>query len=173
MVLQRLTPEIEHRILAHIRNGGFAHMAAEAAGIPRGTFAGWLERGRQKRSRGRYVRFWLNVIQARAQARLAAELETRKKDVKFWLRYGPGKEARHGWGVSAKGRTRKPVQGQAAEDLHGICVRVVQALAAHPEARLSVLEVLEPAGITTPVPINASATNAAVDASLAPDRNDA
>src|SRR5947209_8095116 len=89
----RLTPEIERHITAAIRGGAFAHVAAESIGVPRLVFSRWLARGRRKGARRSYRSFWLEVLQAKAQARLIAEFEARKKDVKFWLRYGPGKEA--------------------------------------------------------------------------------
>jgi hypothetical protein len=144
---QRLTPEIEHRILAHIRNGGFAHVAAEAAGIPRGCFGDWLKLGKRRRARPPYRRFWLGVLQARAQSRLAAEIEIRKNDLKFWLRYGPGKNAAPGWGPAGKGSTRTATPAQSDEDLYHLCVRMTQALMPYPEARLAVLPVMEAVGV--------------------------
>src|SRR5438309_4873873 len=102
----RLTPEIENAIVSYIRSGGYPWVAAEGAGIPRRIFAQWMRRGSKLRSRSRYRQFYVMVLQARAQARLAAELETRKKDPRSWLTHGPGKER-----AGAPGRT-KPGKAQ-------------------------------------------------------------
>src|SRR5262249_30618743 len=88
--MPQITPDQGPRTLAQIRAGRYPHIAAEAAGVPRWVFAGWLRRGRQH-SRGWQRRFWLKVREARAHAHALAAVEVRKKDVKFWLRYGPGK----------------------------------------------------------------------------------
>src|SRR5436190_2216080 len=88
----RLTPETEGQIVSYVRSGGYAWVAAEGAGIPRRVFASWLRRGAKPRSGARYRRFYEQVMQARAQARLAAELDTRKKDPRYWLTHGPGRE---------------------------------------------------------------------------------
>jgi hypothetical protein len=94
----RLTPEIENQLIQYIRAGGFAWAAAEAAGVPRAVFRRWLARGKRHR-RQPYRRFYENVLQARAQARLAAEIKVREQDPRFWLRHGPGRErpGQPGW----------------------------------------------------------------------------
>jgi hypothetical protein len=144
----RLTPEIEQRILSFIRAGGFPWVAAEGAGIPRKVFRLWLRRGQKKGARKLYRRFYQSVIEARAQARLTAELETRKKDPRFWLVRGPGREQ-----PDAPGWTNpvKPIEWQKAspEDflmsrLFMNCVsRLMQALAAYPEARSAAAKLAE------------------------------
>jgi hypothetical protein len=93
--MMELTPEIERLIVAAIRAGGYAHVAAEAAGVPRRIFRRWL-------AAGRYRQFRLSVMQATAHARLTAEWEVRGKDAKTWLHNGPGKEpdGAPGWGKS-------------------------------------------------------------------------
>src|SRR5262245_8745498 len=88
----RLTPEVEGAILSYIRSGGYPWVAAEGAGIPRRVFAQWMRRGAKLRSRAIYRNFYIRVVQARAQGRLAAEIDTRKKDPCYWLTHGPGRE---------------------------------------------------------------------------------
>jgi hypothetical protein len=105
----RLTPEIEQRIVGFIRAGGFPWVAAEAAGIPRKIFQLWLRRGKKPRAKKLYRNFYHGVLEARAQARLSAELETRKNDPRFWLRHGPGREkaGTPGWANPTKPAERE------------------------------------------------------------------
>jgi hypothetical protein len=143
-----LTPEVEHLILSYIRSGGYPWVAAESAGIPRQVFRQWLRQGSKPQARLIYRRFRTSVIQARAQARLGAELETRKRDPRFWLTHGPGREKPNvpGWtnpapgrGPSKKGRSRRIL----TKDFLRILDPVIQALAGFPEAREAVAKVLE------------------------------
>ena len=52
----RLTPALQEKIVAYIRAGGFPHVAAEAAGLPRRVFERWLERGQRLMRRRTIVR---------------------------------------------------------------------------------------------------------------------
>src|SRR5205814_1148413 len=82
----RLTPGLQTTILHFIRAGGYDWVAAEAAGVPLAIFQHWLRLGHDSR-RQPYRDFFLQVLKARAEARLAAELNAFKKDARFWLRY--------------------------------------------------------------------------------------
>lgn len=146
MIPERPTPEIERHITAAIRGGAFAHVAAESIGVPRRVFARWLAMGRRKRARPLYRTFWLEVIQAKAQARLAAEMEARKKDAKFWLRYGPGKEAAEAPGWVSPSKTPDNKGDGDGMEVHRILGLVLQVLAPFPEARQALLQSLEPEG---------------------------
>src|SRR5262245_53825764 len=112
------TPEVEHRILSYIRSGGYPWVAAESAGIPREVFRQWMRWGGKLGRRSRYRLFYEKVLQARAQARLSAEVETRKTDARFWLTHGPGREKQGwpGWTNPAPGRTA-PKKKQGARVL--------------------------------------------------------
>src|SRR5450755_4565132 len=44
-----LTPEVEQKILAYVRAGGYAHIAAVAAGIPFEVFEEWMRKGEAER----------------------------------------------------------------------------------------------------------------------------
>jgi hypothetical protein len=144
----RLTAEIEQRIVSFIRAGGFPWVAAEGAGIPRKIFGLWLRRGKKPRARKLYRRFYESVLQAQAQARLTAELETRKKDPRFWLSHGPGREqpGAPGWTNPSKPIQRQKTSQQdlLVSHLFMKCLsRVVEALAPFPEQRSIVARVVE------------------------------
>ncbi len=104
----QLTPELEEKILAGIRAGGFPHVAAGAFGVPDKLFRKWLRRG-TKRKDERYCAFVRNVARAQATARLNAEIQTHGKDPRLWLRSGPGREtaAAVGWTTFVRPRARK------------------------------------------------------------------
>ena len=144
----RLTPEIEQRILSFIRAGGFPWVAAEGAGIPRKVFRLWLRRGQKKGAPKLYRRFYQSVMEARAHARLTAELETRKRDPRFWLVRGPGRErpGAPGWTNPVKLIQRQKASPEdflmSRQFMH--CVsKLMQALAGHPEARATVAKLAE------------------------------
>jgi hypothetical protein len=147
----RLTPEIEGQIVSFIRSGGYPWVAAEGAGIPRRVFAQWLRRGAKPRSGLRYRRFYEHVMQARAQARLAAEVETRKKDPRYWLTHGPGREhtGAAGWTNPPRAPAlarRKGEDTLLTERLLRMLAPVLQSLTAYPEARAALALELEKLG---------------------------
>jgi hypothetical protein len=144
----QLSPTVERQLLAAVRSGVYPHVAAAAVGVPRQHFLAWMRSGRV-RARGRCRQLWLEVCEARAFARMRAEVEARQKDVKFWLRYGPGKDGpRPAW-MSA----RKPTGGPRPEhlaNLQAVVDGLLEALGPYPEARQAVLQSLE----TTPPQLN-------------------
>jgi hypothetical protein len=151
----RLTPEIEGQILSFIRSGGYPWVAAEGAGIPRQVFAQWMRRGVKPRSRQPFRRFYEQVMQARAQARLAAELETRKHDPRYWLTHGPGRErpGAPGWTNPPKAlvlEKRKSEERLLSERFLQLVDPVLQALVPFPEARAAVALELEKLGREKP-----------------------
>jgi hypothetical protein len=87
----RWTLEVQEKVTQYVRAGGFAWVAAEAAGVPKATFDDWMRRGAES-ARQPYRGFRDAVLQARAQSRLKAEMETRAKFPRDWLRMGPGRE---------------------------------------------------------------------------------
>ncbi len=110
-----LTPAVEKVIVAYVRAGGYPHVAAEAAGIPREVFDDWLRKGEAGRPL-KYKQFVEALHQAEAQARLNAEVAALKDKPMDWLRAGPGKEtaAKPGWSALAKPRRRR--EGNTAAD---------------------------------------------------------
>ncbi len=102
----KLIPALHAAIVAYIRAGAFEWVAAEAAGIHRATYYRWMDRGREATS-GIYREFYDAVTEARAQARIAAEVQVRQDNPLAWLRYGPGR-------VSPGGRTATSSPGRTA-----------------------------------------------------------
>ena len=88
--LMRDMPEVYQRMLATIRAGAFACVAAQIAGIAPETFSRWLDRGRRER-RGPFRRFRQDVQQAIALARADAEIQVCRDNPVVWLRLGPGR----------------------------------------------------------------------------------
>jgi hypothetical protein len=80
-------------------------------------------------------------MQARAQARLKAEMDTRAKSPRDWLRLGPGREqpGRPGWTNPAKAGTAHPDGGGEGMDM----TLLLDVLESHPQARLAAAEVVE------------------------------
>ena len=107
----KLTPEVHHTIVEYIRAGAYDYIAAQAAGLDPSTFRRWLERGAGGRSP--YREFAADVAQARAQARVAAEVEVRRDQPLAWLRYGPGRErpGAAGWTQSVQHQHSGPEGG--------------------------------------------------------------
>ncbi|HTU89594.1 MAG TPA: hypothetical protein VMF69_05800 [Gemmataceae bacterium] len=137
----RLTLALQEKIAAFIRAGGFAHVAAEAAGLPREVFARWLERGERPGAPANYRAFARAIREAEAQGRLQAELNVRSDKPLDWLKAGPGKASADnpGWGNPGKaGGTTTADKIDAApvwsEMLH-LFGRCVEQLAAYPDAR--------------------------------------
>jgi hypothetical protein len=85
-------------------------------------------------------------MQARAQARLKAEVELRSESPRDWLRLGPGREQpdRPGWTSPARHQAR-PKRTESLLDspeFHRIAKRSLDALAPFPEARLALGDAL-------------------------------
>jgi transposase-like protein len=99
-----LTVELEARIVASIRAGGYATVAAQAWGVSATLLERWLKRGRRKNAKEQYRNFTRNVDQALGQARLRAEMEAFKGNPHRWLTQGPGKElpGKPGWSTPAR-----------------------------------------------------------------------
>jgi hypothetical protein len=91
-----LTPELQQRIVSYIRAGAFDWVAAEANGIDRQTFWEWIKRGEDthyaRPSTEQYAQFAYAVREARAEARLSAEVEVKRGEPLSWLMKGPGRD---------------------------------------------------------------------------------
>ena len=143
----RLTTALIAEVCTRIKAGAFEYVAAEALGIPSATFQEWLERGRQPRAGGLYRQLDDAVRQARAHARLMAEIQLREKDAKVWLLNGPGRETatQPGWGSGRGTRVATATaaeQAQAREAWLGLCAALLQALTPFAEARAAAADVL-------------------------------
>jgi hypothetical protein len=140
----RLTAELIEAICARIKAGAYEWVAVESLGIPRFVYQEWINNARRSRRRSVYQGLAAKVMQARAQARLRAEMEVRDKDVKVWLLQGPGREtATHeGWGPAAKPAASAESTGHRVR-LGELCNLVLKALGPFPEARAAVAKMLE------------------------------
>lgn len=107
----KLTSEIQRTIVEYIRADAFDYIASQAAGIDVSTFRRWLERDRG--GRDPYRSFAAEVAKARAEARVAAEIEVRRDNPLAWLRYGPGRERPDapGWTQSVRHEHSGPEGG--------------------------------------------------------------
>ena len=141
-----LTPAVEKMIAAYVRAGGYPHIAAEAAGVPRKVFQEWLRKGEAERPLKKYKGFVERLRQAEAQARLAAEAKALKEKPMDWLKAGPGKEtpARPGWSALAKPHAgaMKETPLLMRDDVQTFLRALLQALEPHPEARAAVAAVV-------------------------------
>ncbi len=141
-----LTPEIEAKILAYVRAGGFAHVAAEAAGLTREVFEEWMRKGESKRAIPKYRLFAEAVRQAEAQARLGAEVAALKGKPVDWLKAGPGKEtaAKPGWSALAKphGGRDQPTSLLLDPGVQELLRTLLRALERYPDARTEVVDAL-------------------------------
>jgi hypothetical protein len=107
------TPEVVEQIVASIKSGSFAHVAASAAGIHRATFYRWMDEDEDFRDK---------VEAAASHARGIAEASVFRDKPEVWLRYGPGKSKpdAEGWTetkqIEVSGRHGLPVSIRALLD---------------------------------------------------------
>jgi hypothetical protein len=139
------TPALELQITAFIRAGGYPHVAAEAAGVPRRIFERWLRYGSKSRHLAIYGAFAKAIRQAAAQARLRAEIAVLESKPLDWLKFGPGKETgdNPGWTATVKALTaRSKRDANALEDptVRALLAALPQVLAPFPEARDAVVQ---------------------------------
>jgi hypothetical protein len=135
-----LTPALHEQIVAFIRGGGYPHVAAEAAGLPRQVFAHWLRRGQKADAPPNYRAFAQAVMEAHAQARLQAELEAKTDKPLDWLKAGPGKDSADnpGWTNTGKPHTasaKGPDREQILVELFALVGECVGQLESQPDAR--------------------------------------
>jgi hypothetical protein len=146
----RLTAEVQQTITAYIRAGGFPHVAAGAAGIPRSVFERWLRQGRQPDARPRYRHFHEAILQAAAQARIRAEAAVFKNRPLDWLRSGPARETAGNPGWTASARPAPPAGPRAANpllqpEIQDLIANLLQLLTPFPEVRATVAGALDQA----------------------------
>jgi hypothetical protein len=115
----QLHPSVKARMLQFLRLGAYDYVAAEALGIVIETFTAWMDAGRECRDKGIdnvYSRFFLEVVQAKAEGRLLAEIQVRNESPQAWLKNGPGrtKPGRPGWTetIAYEGSEGGPIQSQ-------------------------------------------------------------
>lgn len=143
----RLTASLRQQIVAAIRSGGYAQVAAQARGVSPRQFQTWLERGRGEKAREPYASFARLVDEAQAQARLRAEVSVFEAAPRIWLEHGPGREtaASPGWSspVAAADPARSPQNVFLNPLFMRFCEDVSAALASYPEPRQIVASLIE------------------------------
>jgi hypothetical protein len=138
-----LTPALQEKIVSYVRAGGFAHVAAEAAGLPRAVFARWMRLGERADAPELYQRFTRAIREAEAQSRLQAEVSVRGDKPLDWLKAGPGKTGPDNPGWGNPGRTGEAASPTAAKserervlsEILQLFGRCAEQLAAFPDAR--------------------------------------
>jgi len=128
-------------------SGGYPHVAAEAAGVPREVFDAWLRRARVRRPKKKYRLFFEAILQARAQVRLAAEAKALLKDPFGWLKCGPGKETPDAPGWTNPPRAQVDGDPEAVNlllrrETQELLATLLQVLQPFPEVRAAVAEAL-------------------------------
>lgn len=93
------TTQLQDELCKLLRAGAYEHVAAELVGVPYRRYKRWLQQGRSKDAPETYRNFVKEVRQAKAHARFMAESELRRKQPRYWLLHGPGRETeqRPGW----------------------------------------------------------------------------
>ena len=142
-----LTPDVQAAICRYILSGGFPHVAAWAAGVPRDVFERWLRLARGRRPKRKYRLFYEAVMQARAQVRLAAEVKALAKDPLAWLKSGPGRDSLDAPGWSNPARDQGPDDPEAVnlllrQETQSLVALLLQALEPFPEVRAAVADAL-------------------------------
>lgn len=142
-----LTPQVQEKIVAYIRGGSFAWVAAAAAGITQSSYFRWMMRGEEEYKAweraceeqeendpdaqappemSQFAAFWYAVYEARGQARVFIENKVSQERPLEWLRYGPGrhKPGEEGWTDSTKieltGANGTPLNALEQIDLSGL-----------------------------------------------------
>lgn len=137
-----LTPDLVRSIVAGIRAGGFPQVAAGAQQVDAALFARWLRRGRRRNAEEPYRDLVRQVEAAQAQARLRAEMSLLEKDVRTWLKHGPGRDLPDKPGWAALVRPTPPTRGMdlgSSPELLQLIAKFRVVLAAYPEALAALL----------------------------------
>ncbi len=134
-------------LISFVRAGAFPLVAAEAAGVRRDILRRWVKLGSREKACEPWRGFVSRLGQAMAEARARIELEVARKDPKFWLEHGPGKEKADypGWSAAVRPAAGSSEQErwQASTELQALCEEITKVLANYPEARLAVARILE------------------------------
>lgn len=139
------TVTVEAVILGGIRQGGYPHVAAQAAGVEPHLFDDWMHWGTARGSKNKpYREFRSKVLQAQAQARLKAEHAIFSTRPDKWLLLGPGKErtGSPGWSAQAKPvlTSQTQINLLASPEWNGLWSTILGTLSEFPEARAALVE---------------------------------
>jgi hypothetical protein len=138
-----LTPPLIEQIAAGVRAGGYPHVAAQAWGVPRGTFEDWMSKG--AKGRGACGLLAKTMGEAHAQARLRSEMLICRDDPRIWLEHGPARDQPNnpGWSSSARPVASPETSPLAYASVMSAIGGVIGNLSEHPEAREIIANSLE------------------------------
>ena len=153
----KITDKFVSTVCSFIRAGGFPFTAAEVAGVPAEVFRAWMRYGAGRSDNRLYRLLHESVREARAQARLTAEVTVFKADPRAWLREGPGRETPSvpGWSSPTRPVYRgEEASGPPDEQILAFCGELLRALEgdpqAHAAARAVLAEFAGPWGVSRP-----------------------
>jgi hypothetical protein len=114
----KLTDELITQICTLIKGGVFGHVAAQACGVSRRTYFGWMAQGAEGDGPEPYASFAKRVTNAKAIARSKAELRVAKTDPATWLLKGPGRHRQddEGWTHQSESRVELTVDGALTDE---------------------------------------------------------
>lgn len=145
--LEQLSPETYSKLIVFIRSGAFQEQAAKAIGVTPGTFRQWLSRGEEDvetETDTVFAKLYLDVMQARGEARVFAETQVRSENPLAWLRYaGRSRENEPGWDDQEQvvshvlsGDEEHPVTVTHKSDAMRQALELLQSLGMNPHAVL-------------------------------------
>jgi hypothetical protein len=134
-----VTAEDWKHIANSVRSGGFLWTACESLGIPYCLVEYLLEQGKPRMNPDGSLSChptlhgpYLEVAKAMAQARLSAEVNACKGEAgpRFWLRFGPGRDApgRPGWAAAGQGQSTTVTVNQTGQTANVFEANGVQAI---------------------------------------------
>lgn len=134
------SPEVEATILAAISLGAYDWIACACAGISARTLQAW-----RSREEPPFVEFARKLEQARAQARVRAEVRVAQGRPDTWLQRGPGKDrpGEPGWSDPAVKVEHTGRVAHAHAHLHGGRVEVAHEVETVEPSRLALDELRE------------------------------
>ena len=80
----KLTPQIQERIVQIVRAGNYAQVAARCAGVGERTFYNWMERGEREKEGSKYFQFWQAIKDAESAAEAEAVAQVRLASRESW-----------------------------------------------------------------------------------------
>ncbi|MBX9677547.1 MAG: hypothetical protein K2X38_02205 [Gemmataceae bacterium] len=139
----RLTAPLIEQIAAGVRAGGYPHVVAQAWGVPKATFEGWMGKG--VKGNGMCVLLAKTMGVAHAQARLRAEMTISREDSRIWLEHGPARDqpGNPGWSSSARLAPSAEPSLFAHVPMVALIRDAVGQLGEHPEARQIIARTFE------------------------------
>ena len=131
-------PDAEQTILALVRQGVFASVAAQTAGVAPRTFHDWMARGEGRhptRPPTRRLQAFAKAVRtARAQARMDAETRVHQEDPRHWLAHAaPTTSEEQGWSEPPPREGLQGLDRSSEEGLQDWLARVLEDRGAPPE----------------------------------------